>query len=306
MATAFGGPEVVELREVDLGEPGDGMVLVEVRAAGVNPIDYKLYSGAFGTDSSRLPMPLGAEASGVVLAVSANADGPAGPVSVGDEVIVLADGAYAERIIAPAGSILPKPASLDWAEAASYLLTAATAWDIVELSGVGEGDCVLIHGASGSVGSQAIQLAVHRGAQVIGTASPRNLDAVRALGAVAVPYGDGLLDRVRTAAPDGVDVALDTVGTDEAVDVSLALVEDRTRIVTIAAFGRAADEGFPSVGGGNAESAARRERARLTLLDLAGSVVTVTIAAKYPLDKAARAHRELGTNHPRGKYVLEP
>ncbi|MGB7363520.1 MAG: NADP-dependent oxidoreductase [Rhodococcus sp. (in: high G+C Gram-positive bacteria)] len=306
VAQGYGGPEVLAVVETELDEPQDGQVTVEIRAVGVNPIDYKLYSGAFGTDDARLPMRLGGEASGVVVAVAGEPMGPAGPIAVGDEVIVQADGAYAGRLVVDTDAVLPKPASLSWEEAAGYALTAGTAYDIVELAGVGEGDCVLVHGASGAVGSQTVQLALHRGAQVIGTANRRNLDAVRDLGAVAVEYGDGLLERVRNATPDGVDVALDTVGTDEAVDVSLALVEDRSRVVTIAAFGRAADEGFPSVGGGDPESAKRRREGRLPMLELAGSVITVTIAGSYPLADAAEAHRTLQTNHPRGKYVLIP
>ncbi|MBY6679488.1 NADP-dependent oxidoreductase [Rhodococcus sp. BP-316] len=306
VATAFGGPDVLAIRDEVVDEPGPGQVVVDIRAVGVNPFDHKLYSGAFGTDESTLPLHLGSEASGVVSAVGRDAVGPAGPVRVGDEVIVLADGAYADRLLVDADAVLPKPQALGWEEAAGYSLTAATAYDMAELASVEEGDCVLIHGASGAVGSQAVQLALHREAQVIGTANPRNLDAVRALGAVAVAYGDGLLDRVRTAAPDGVDAALDTAGTDEAIDVSLVVVQDRTRIVTITAFGRAADEGFRSAGGGNHESAARRKEARLPLLELAGSVITVTVAGTFPLAEAATAHRELQTHHPRGKYVLVP
>ncbi|WP_315773023.1 NADP-dependent oxidoreductase [Rhodococcoides kroppenstedtii] len=308
VATAFGGPEVVEIVDEVVAQPAAGQVLIEIRASGVNPIDWKLYSGAFGSDESTLPMRLGSEAAGVVEAVGAGATGPAGPISVGDEVIVTGvTGAYAERLLAPGDAVLPKPSSLSWEEAAGFLLVAGTAYDTLEVASVAEGDTVLVHGAAGGVGSLVVQAALGRGARVIGTARPENHDALRAYGAEPVEYGDGLRERVGALAPDGVDAAIDTVGTDEAVDVSLALVSDRSRIVTIAAFGRAEQDGFPSVGGGNAESAERRKAARLTLVAAArDGELTVPVAKTFPLDRAADAHRELQGRHPRGKFVLVP
>lgn len=308
VATAFGGPEVVRIVEEALAKPSAGQVLVEVKAIGVNPIDYKLYSGAFGTDESTLPRHLGSEASGVVVEVGNSATGPAGPISVGDEVIVSgAQGAYAEKLLVPADAVLPKPESLGWEEAAGLLLVAGTAYDTLAVTNVAEGDTVLVHGAAGGVGSVVVQLAKAKGARVIGTARPVNHDDLRALGAEPVEYGEGLLDRVKDLAPDGVDVAIDTVGTDEAVDVSLALVADKQRIVTIAAFERAGKDGFQSVGGGNPESAARRKKARLDLVNAAGAGdIGITIAKTFSLDETAKAHEELKAEHPRGKFVLIP
>lgn len=308
VATAFGGPEVVEIVDEALAKPAAGQVLVEVKAIGVNPFDYKLYSGVFGSDESTLPLHLGSEASGIVRAVGAAAEGPGGPVSVGDEVIVSgATSAYAETVLVPADAVLPKPASLGWEAAAGLLVVAGTSYDTLEVTGVGNGDTVLVHGAAGGVGSIVVQQATARGARVIGTARAVNHDALRAWGAEPVEYGDGLLDRVKALAPNGVDAAIDTVGTDEAVDVSLALVPDRARIVTIAAFERAAEEGFASVGGGNQESAKRRKAARLDLVNSAGAGdFTVTVAKTFPLADAAQAHRELAGGHPRGKFVLIP
>ncbi|MBM7414525.1 NADPH:quinone reductase-like Zn-dependent oxidoreductase [Rhodococcus sp. PvP016] len=112
VATAFGGPDVLAIHDEVVDEPGAGQVVVEVRAAGVDPFDHKLYSGAFGTDEGTLPLHLGSEASGVVSAVGPDAVGPAGPVRVGDEVIVLADGAYADRLLVDADAVLPKPRAL--------------------------------------------------------------------------------------------------------------------------------------------------------------------------------------------------
>nr|WP_179275279.1 NADP-dependent oxidoreductase [Rhodococcus sp. 06-1059B-a] len=308
VATAFGGPEVVRIVDEALAAPAAGQVSIEVKAIGVNPIDYKLYSGAFGSDPSTLPLHLGSEASGVVVAVGNSTSGPGGQISVGDEVIVSgAKGAYAEKLLVPADAVLPKPASLDWEAAAGLLVVAGTSYDALEVTKVAEGDTVLVHGAAGGVGSIVVQQAKARGARVIGTARPVNHDALRELGAEPVEYGDGLLERVQELVPDGVDVAIDAVGTDEAVDVSLALVSDKDRIVTIAAFDRAAEEGFPSVGGGNPQSAKRRKAARLDLVNSAGAGdFIVTVAKTFPLAEAATAHEELKAEHPRGKFVLIP
>ncbi len=307
VATAFGGPEVVHIVDEALSKPAAGQVLVEIKAIGVNPIDYKLYSGAFSSDESTLPLRLGSEASGVVVAVGNTAAGPAGPIAVGDEVIVSgAKGAYAEKVLVPADAVLPKPAGLSWEEAAGVLLVAGTSFDTLEVVGVSTGDVVLVHGAAGGVGSIVVQQAIARGARVIGTARAVNHAALREYGAEPVEYGDGLVDRVRALAPDGVDAAIDTAGTDEAVDVSLELVSDKSRIVTIAAFGRAAGDGFASVGA-SPESAERRKRARLDLIASAGrGEFTVPIAKTFPLADAAKAHEELKAEHPRGKFVLIP
>lgn len=308
VATAFGGPEVIAIIDEALAAPAAGQVTVQVRAIGVNPFDYKSYSGAFGKDETTLPRALGSEASGVVTAVGNSALGPGGPISVGDEVIVSgAKGTYAERLLVSADAVLPKPPELDWEEAAGLLGVAGTAFDTLEVVNVGKGDTVLVHGAAGGVGSLVVQMARARGAHVIGTARAVNHDALEAYGVEPVEYGDGLLDRVRTLAVDGIDAAIDTVGTDEAVDVSLALVNDRARIVTIAAFDRAEQSGFRAVGGGSAESAKRRKQARMQLIAAAAAGdFTVPIAKTFPLEHAATAHEELQKAHPRGKFVLLP
>lgn len=306
VAASYGGPEVVEIVERELPEPSEGEVLVELKAIGVNPFDFKSYSGAFGTDESKLPIALGSEASGIVVAVGGAVEGPGGPITVGDEVIVSGvNGTYTEKILAPARFVFPKPANLDWDVAAGVLAVAGTAYDALESVGVKSGDTVLVHGAAGGVGSVVAQLATARGATVIGTARARNHEALRALGAEPVEYGDGLLDRVRAAAPNGIDAAIDTVGTDEAIDVSLELLTDRARLVTTAAFGRASADGFSTVGG--PASMERRRLASPVLLEQAGAgVFEVTVAKTFPLDDVARAHAELQTAHPRGKFVLIP
>ncbi|GAA4345585.1 quinone oxidoreductase family protein [Angustibacter luteus] len=308
VATAYGAPEVLELVEVDVPEPGPGHVAVDVRAAGTNPADVKAYNGTWGRDPAKLPMRLGFEASGVVTAVGPDATGPVGPVAVGDEVVVFrTSGAYAERIVVPASAVLPKPASLTWAQAAGLLLTGGTATHTVVATAVRDGDTVLVHGATGGVGLMAVQLAVDAGARVIGTAGESGHDLLRELGAEPVTYGAGLADRVRALAPSGVDAAIDTVGTDEAVDVSLELVADRQRIATIAAFGRGAELGITLLGGGPGADPGEQIRmpARATLLEQAGQGrLRVLVAAEFALADVAAAHRTLMGHHAPGKIVL--
>src|SRR6478609_4483837 len=172
VATAFGGPEVLSVVEEDIAPPGPGQVAIDVRAAGLNLADIKSYRGDFGRDESKLPLHLGSEASGVVSAVGEGAVGPAGPVSVGDQVIAYRiTGAYADRVVVDAGAVLPKPRTLTFEEASGLLLTGVTAVHALTAANVGAGDTVLIHGAAGGVGRSAVQLAVARGARVIGTSS---------------------------------------------------------------------------------------------------------------------------------------
>ena len=310
IATAFGGPEVLAVVDQPAGEPGPGQARIQVRAAGVNPVDWKQYSGLMGADPARLPMRLGAEASGVVTAAAPDAVGPAGPVRVGDEVIAFrAPGAYATDLIVGADALVPKPASLDWAPASGLMLTGVTAWHALVATGVQQGDTVLMHGAAGGVGIMAVQLAVRRGATVIGTASPARHEFLRGLGAIPVAYGDGLAGRVRAAAPGGVTVALDLIGTDEALDVSLDLVADRARIATIVVTPRAREAGIKLLGGAPGADPGTEVRlpARLDLARLAGDgALRVFVARSYPLGQVADAHRYSMAGHATGKIVLIP
>ena len=310
LATAYGGPEVLSIADEPVPPPGPGEARIAVRAAGVNPIDWKAYSGMFGADPARLPIRLGAEAAGVVTATGPDAIGPAGPISVGDEVIAFrASGAYAAELVAPAQALVPRPPALDWAQAAGLMLTGVTAWHLLAATGVHEGDTVLIHGASGGVGVMAVQLATARGARVVATASPQRHGFLRGLGAVPVAYGDGLAERATAAAPDGFDAALDLIGTDEAVDVSLALVPDRDRIATIAAFARAPKAGIKLLGGapGADPGTEIRDAARLELARLAqDKKLQVFVSQVFPLAEVADAHRAIMTGHATGKIALIP
>lgn len=309
VATAFGGPEVLSAVDVDAPAPGPGEVTVRVRAAALNPIDHKRYSGAFGVDPAQLPMRLGNEAAGVVTAVGPGAEGPAGPIAVGDEVVAYpAPGALAEEITVAASGVVPKPAGVSWEVAGSVLAVGATAVHTLEVARVGAGDTVVVHGASGGVGSIVTQLAVARGATVIATASEGHHATLRDHGAVPIAYGDGLLDRIRAAAPSGVDAAIDTVGTDEAVDSSLELVADRGRIVSIVAFGRA-DDGIRLLGGGPGADPGTDIRAnawRTLLPAVADGSLQVVVARSFPLAEAADAIRLVETGHAGGKVVLLP
>lgn len=304
VATSYGGADVLEFRDITTPGPGPGQVLINVKAAGVNPIDWKLYSGAFGTDPDKLPMRLGLEISGTIAAVGAGVDG----LVPGDDVIAAGQiGGYASRVIAAADQVFKKPASLSFDEAAGFLLTGQTAVHLLEATNVAEGDTVLIHGAAGGVGLLATQLVKARGATVIATASAARHDQLRGYGALPVEYGPGLQERVSAIGP--VDAALDLVGTDEAADVSLALLADKGRIATIAGFGRAASDGFQALGGGPGADPGTEIRlaARPELIRLAGNgELKVTVDRTYPLSEARQAHEYGQTGHARGKIILLP
>jgi NADPH:quinone reductase-like Zn-dependent oxidoreductase len=310
VATAFGGPEVLSVVEITIGDPGPGEVLIKVEAIGTNPIDYKLYSGAFGSDPAQLPIRLGFEAAGVVLGLGDGAVGPAGPLHVGDEVIAYRiTGAYAAEVLVPASSVLPKPSTLSFAEASGLMLTGTTAVHALAAVAVSSGDTVVVHGASGGVGLMAVELARSAGARVIGTASEGRHAYLRELGVEPVAYGDGLLERIRTLAPEGIDAAIDAVGTDEAIDVSLALVARRDRITTIAAYGRGPAEGIKLLGmaAGADPGTEIREAARMQLVRQAEEGgLHVLVAATYPLTEAPVALEELASGHTHGKIVLLP
>jgi len=308
VATGFGGPEVVSVVDTPIGPPGAEEVLIEVRAAATNPVDYKMFSGAYGRDPAALPMPVGREAAGVVAAVGERAAGPAGVIEVGAEVVAYPIvGAYAGAVVVPASSVVPKPSTLSFEQASGLMLAGVTAVHALKVTRVGTGDTVLIHGAAGGVGLMAVQLAVAAGARAIGTASQSGHAYLRELGAEPVSYGEGLLERIQAIAPDGIDAAVDTVGSDEAVNTSVALVADRDRIVTIVAFQRGLELGIKVIGGapGADPGTEIRAAARLELTRLAETGnLSVLVAATYPLAEAADALRALATGHTHGKIVL--
>jgi NADPH:quinone reductase-like Zn-dependent oxidoreductase len=211
--------------------------------------------------------------------------------------------------VVPAAALVPKPAALDWEQAACLMVTGVTAWHLLAATDVHEGDTVLIHGGAGGVGLMALQLAAGRGATPVVTASPSKHGFLRDLGALPVAYGPGLAGRVRGAAPGGVDAALDLIGTNEALDVSLELVADRARIATIAGIARGFREGIKVLGGapGADPGTQIRDAARLELARLArDGVLRVFVTQTFPLAKAADAHRAIMTGHVTGKIALIP
>ena len=215
-------------------------------------------------------------------------------------------GGYTSAITVPAKDVFAKPEALDFPEAANLLLAACTAADMLRVVPVEPGQTVVVHGASGAVGVSLLQQLAPLGVRAIGTASERSFDSVRRFGGEPVAYGDGLEARLRELAPDGVDGAFDCVGTDEAVDTSLALV-GKDRLVTIAAQGRAENEGFAALGGMRPESAAYRDEVRPHLIDMAArGALIVPMAGTYPLRDAAKALERVGGQHPGGKLALIP
>lgn len=286
------GPSTFSLEEYDVPGPGPGEVTVSVRAAGVNPADFKHPARA-----RSFPVPVGYEVAGVVSAAGADAG-----VAVGDEVLAFrVSGGWASDLTVPAADVLPKPASLTFPEAANLLLAGTTASEMLHVVRAEPGETVLVHGASGAVGVAVLQLAAARGVRVVGTASEAGFGRVAAFGGVPVAYGDGLVDRLR-----GFDVAaaLDCVGTDEAVAASLALVADRHRIVTIAA---PEESGLPRIAGAMPASQAYRDsvRGELVALAAAGRLV-VPMARTFRLADAMDAIELLRGGHPGGKLALIP
>ncbi|WP_375425781.1 zinc-binding alcohol dehydrogenase family protein [uncultured Friedmanniella sp.] len=306
VATDFGGLDVFRLVEVEVPPPGPGEVTIEVRAAGMNPADYKHV--ASGTDRSLLPVPVGYEVSGVLTAIGPDTEIASGGGAVGDAVLAFrVSGGYATALTVPAKDVFALPERLSFAEGANLLLAAATAAEMLQVVDAAAGETVLLHGASGAVGVSVLQQAGLLGIRVVGTASEERLDEVRWFDGIPVRYGAGLTDRVRALAPDGVAAALDAVGTDEAIDVSLELVDDPQRIVSIAAFGRAAAEGYQVIGGAMPASKAYRDAARVRLITLAGTgALVVPIARTFPFDQARRALELLSGGHPGGKLALVP
>jgi NADPH:quinone reductase-like Zn-dependent oxidoreductase len=307
IATDFGGPEVLQLRMVDVPSPGPGEVTIAVRAAGMNPADYKHFGP--GQDRRLLPLTVGFEAAGVLAALGPGVSIATGGAAVGDEVIAFQiGGGYASALNARASDVFAKPGPLDFAQAANLLLAGTTAAELLATAAVVKSDTVLLHGAAGAVGLNVLQQARLIGVRVIGTASAHNFGILESFGAVPVPYGggpDALAGHVRGAAPGGVTAVLDTVGSDEAVDASLALLDDRRRLVTLTAFRRAAAEGFTAIGASNPASGAFRANARTDVVEMAAAGnLTVPIARTFPFQDAREAVAALKGPHPSGKLAL--
>lgn len=292
---SYGGPEVLRLVETPEPVAGEGQIRVRIRAAGVNRVDCRIRSGEFASDDDEWPQTLGNEFSGVV-----DQTGPGvNDFAVGEEVLGFATAAaYTEHLLVSPDAVTRKPPGLPWEVAACLSAAGQTAWNALRELRVTAGETLLVHAAAGGVGTVAVQLARRLGATVIGTASERNHDYLRSLGAVPVSYGAGLIERVRQVVPAGVNAALDAVGGD-ALAASLALVRDRERIGTLVDHAAAAALGVRRLRG--ARSA--QTLARLAALCAAGEL-RLPVTRVYPLENAADAHRHMETGHVRGKIAL--
>lgn len=306
IARTWGSPDTWDFESSDPPSPRSGEVTIRVHAAGVNPADAKHVAAE--RPGVELPVPIGYEVSGEISAIGPDTAIGSGSAAIGDEVVAFrVRGGYATELTVPAEKVFAKPSTLTHPEAANLLLVGTTAAEMLFVTGAAPGETILLHGASGAVGVSVLQQARLRGIRVIGTASESRFEEVRRFGGVPVRYGDGLVDRVREVSDGQIAAALDAVGTDEAVDVSLALVADRRRIVTIAAFARAGVDGIRAIAGSMPDSARFRDEVRGELVALAqnGDLV-VPMARTFALEQAPEAHRFLATGHPGGKIALIP
>ncbi|MFJ8014427.1 NADP-dependent oxidoreductase [Streptomyces sp. NPDC096339] len=296
----YGGTEVLTETRLPMPKVGPGEVLVRVKCAGVNPVDWKIMAGGLdGLMDVVFPVVPGWDVSGTVERVGIDAP----EYAEGDEVFAYArkdyvhGGTFAEFVSVPVRTLARKPAALDWAEAAAVPLAGLTAYQVLTRLGTGAADTVLIHGAAGGVGSFAVQIARSLGARVIGTASAHNHDRVRDLGAEPVEYGDGLVGRVRALVPDGPTVVADFVGG----------VLGVTREV-LHYDGRHASIADPTVTGAGGEWMWVRpvgtDLAELGRL-ADGGQLRVPIARKFPLGELAAAFELSQGGHTAGKIVIE-
>ena len=307
--TEIGSPDVLQLVEIPDPVAGPGEVVVRIEAAGVNPLDAKLRGGKRPSPPITEPRRLGLDAAGVIDSIG---EGVTGFV-VGDRVVTRdTPGTYATHLVVRADRLTPLPDAVTAAEGAALGIPVGTAYQCLRSLGVTADDTLLIHAGSGAVGQAAIQFAVAWGATVIATGSPARHEQLRELGAIPVAYGEGLADRVRETAPNGVTVALDCAGTDEAIETSLELVEDHDRIATIVRGPDAADFGIRAFSGGapkpltDQELAWRVEAVGIAIDLIASGDFQIELGAELPLADAAQAHELVEAHAARGKITLVP
>lgn len=294
-----GGPDVQEFLDLEMPMPMAGELLVEVRAAGVNPVDWKIRSGVLGAASpSDLPAVLGSEVSGVVRGVGQDVEG----FTVNDEVfgsVAPGSGGYAEYTLVTASAAAHKPPQVSFNDAATLSVAAATAYDGVTQLKLDEGKTLLINGVSGGVGVAAAQIARDASVNVIGTASEDKRALVESLGATLVPYGDGVADRIRELLPDGVDAIFDLAGGDGLRAVA-DLLSNRDKLITAGDPETAAELGGRMI---------ERDRTHRVLEILARLVAEGKLDPHIedirPLDEAADAVAAVEVGHAKGKVVIE-
>ena len=294
----YGDVDVLKVVDVPRPVPGPGQVLVQVKAAGINPGEAKIREGLMHAQwPATFPSGQGSDLAGIVAETGPDMTG----FAVGDEVIGFTNNraSQAEFVLAEARNLTPKPAAVPWEAAGALFVAGATAWAAVRAVALAEGDTVVVAGAAGGVGSLAVQLARRAGATVIGLASEANHEWLRSHGVIPVTYGAGVEDRIRQAAGT-VDAFIDTVGGDY-VQIAMDLGVKPSRIDTIANF--AAVEKYGVKGDGSAVGASAQVLAELAGLIAAGEL-EIPIAAAYPLDRVRDAYRRLAQGHLLGKIVL--
>jgi len=289
----YGGPEVLRLVEVDEPHAGAGQVRIAVRAAGVNALDWKIRAGYMRAQMPlSLPSGTGIDAAGVVDEVG---DGVR-DVAVGDAVFGSGSATFAEYAVL--STWVAKPAGLSFEEAAGYPVPVETAIRIVNQVGVQPGETLLVSGAAGGVGSAVLQIARQRGITVIGTASERNGDYLRSLGAIPTTYGTGLVERVRALAPNGVDAALDLAGSGVILEL-IALTGDPSKVLSIADF-TAPEHGAQVSGTATNAVGAFAEAAQL----FTEGAFRIPVERTFPLAAAAEAHATSAAGHVVGRLVV--
>ncbi|MET9653388.1 MULTISPECIES: NADP-dependent oxidoreductase [unclassified Streptomyces] len=296
----YGGAEVLAAARLPLPKVAPGEVLVKVRCAAVNPVDWKIMAGGLDPLMDVVyPVVPGWDVSGTIERVGIDVP----EFEVGDEVMAYArkdyvhGGTFAEYVSVPVRALAAKPASLNWAQAAGLPLAGLTAYQLLTRLGTGVGDTVLVHGAAGGVGSIGVQIARALGARVIGTASLRNHDRLRGFGCEPVAYGDGLTARVRDLAPDGVSVVADFVG--GVLETTLAVLAEGGRHASIA------DHSVLGAGGQWIwVRPVGEDLAALGQLSDAGQL-TVDVAATFPLAELGAAFALSQEGHTPGKIVIE-
>jgi NADPH:quinone reductase-like Zn-dependent oxidoreductase len=294
--TAYGGPEVLEWAQAPAPHPGPGQLRIAVRAASVNPIDWKAFSGAM---SGGEPMAgtgyLGSDAAGVVEEVGQGVTG----VAVGEEVFGRGQHTQAESALLDAWAA--KPPAIDWAVAAAAGVAGETAERGLRLLEVKAGDTLFVDGGAGGVGAVAVQMAMARGARVIASASQANHDYLRELGATPVRYGQGVAERVRAAAGGRVDAVFDVAGKTPVQEL-ISLAPAPSQVLSIANF--AAGQAGARVTGGGADS--RPMEALALVAELLAQNKLVLKVQTFPFQRAAEAYRISQSGHLRGKLVLIP
>ncbi len=297
----YGGIDVLQVVDVEQFEPGSGEVLVNVKAAGINPGEASIRKGLFADLwPATFPSGQGSDLAGVITAIGEGVQG----FVVGDEVIGFTNrrASHAEFVVVEATNLTPRPQNVSWEAAGSLFVVGTTAYAAIRAVSLKRGDTLAVSGAAGGVGSIVVQLAVKEGAKVIGLASPEHHSWLRDHGVIPVAYGEGIEARIRATTEDHLDAFIDTFGADY-VELALKLGVQPKRIDTIINFEAVTKYGVKAEG--NAEGASASVLAELAQLIDQGEL-EMPIARVYPLSAVREAYRELEQRHTHGKIVLVP